>query len=142
MGLSKKEKSKIVKAALIHDIGKINIPNEILLKPSKLTLSEYETIKKHTDCSFLGSSLDPEIIKMIHEHHERYDGKGYPKGLQGQEILKGSRIIAIADSIDAMKSKRVYKESKDKKYIIKELKNNSGTMYDPEIIEKIIVRNP
>lgn len=133
--LEEPEKTKIVIAALIHDAGKIKIPDKILKKPSKLTDKEFEIMKKHTFCTFLLPDFEPEIIDIIESHHERFNGTGYPCHLMGKEIPFGARIIAIADSIDAMRSKRCYKPEMDDNFIKEELERNSGTAYDPDLVK-------
>lgn len=133
--LDKEEKSKIILAALIHDVGKITIPNSILKKPGKLTDSEFEIMQKHVLCTFILPDFEPDIIDMIECHHERFNGSGYPRKLKGKEIPLGARIIAIADSIDAMRSKRCYKTELDEDFIMNELRNNAGVAYDPQLTE-------
>ncbi|MCL0081044.1 diguanylate cyclase [Peptococcaceae bacterium] len=123
--------------AFIHDIGKINIDMSILLKPGKLTSKEYEFIKQHP---VTGAAIAQEIpalhrsILVIKYHHERYDGKGYPEG----DIPLWGRIAAIADSFDAMTTKRTYKEAFTYQYAINELIKNSGTQFDPELVGEFI----
>lgn len=136
MGLSAEEVHRIEVGALLHDIGKIGIPDAILMKPGKLDSSEYEIVKHHSQngaCMFQGADSMQETASIILHHHERYDGKGYPDGLKGEEIPVGSRIVSIADSIDAMLSKRPYRGAYDLDRCRKEIERNLGTMYDPNI---------
>ncbi|WP_442598551.1 HD-GYP domain-containing protein [Neobacillus sp. D3-1R] len=140
MNLSDSLCDVIYKGALLHDIGKIGVPENILLKPSKLTNDEYTKIKLH-------SSIGHEIIKHVSDfngtgildivlyHHERYDGKGYPLGLKGEEIPLVARIVAIADTFDAMISKRVYRDEMDLDSTLEEIRNNRGTHFDPKITD-------
>ncbi len=141
LGYSEQECNRISYIALMHDCGKISIPVTILRKPDKLTEDEYEEIKKHT---IYGDKMlrDFNSIEGINlgalYHHERYDGKGYPKGLSGEDIPKIARIICVADSLDAMNSNRVYRCKLSKDYIMKELEDNKGTQFDPEIIDCLL----
>ena len=133
---------EIETTGLLHDIGKIAIPEKILLKPGKLTPEEYEIIKTHPD---LGKKLVEGIDKLkvvstwLKYHHERYDGKGYPEGLTGEQIPISSRIIAIADTYDAMTSTRAYRQALSHQEAIDEIRNCGGTQFDPALAE-IFVR--
>lgn len=124
--------------ALVHDIGKIGIPDALLLKKEILTADEYEQIKKHVE---MGGNIlkDFTAIDKVSEgalyHHERYDGKGYGRGLRGEEIPIEARIIGIADSVDAMNSTRPYREKQNMDYIIGELKKGRETQFDPELVD-------
>jgi response regulator RpfG family c-di-GMP phosphodiesterase len=125
----------------LHDIGKIGIHDSILNKPGILTSDEFEEIKNHpligvNIVSPLG--LDPIEQAIIRNHHERWDGKGYPDGLSGEKIPKLSRILSVADSFDAMNSNRAYRKSLPFLICIKELQRNSGTQFDPEVVEAAV----
>jgi putative nucleotidyltransferase with HDIG domain len=123
-------------AGHVHDIGKIGVPDFILNKNGKLTEEEWGIIKQHPQigAKILEKSQSlKEISKIVLHHHERYDGKGYPCGLKGEEIPYGSRIIAVCDSIDAMLSKRAYRESLPVLACKNEIEKNIGFMYDKEI---------
>jgi len=138
MNFDEEQINEIYWAGLVHDIGKINIPNTILLKSSRLTREEYEEIKKHPvwGAEILDTSDDIDIIVQgVLYHHERWDGHGYPAGLSTTDIPLYSRIIAIADAYDAMTSDRSYKKAVSKAIAIEELSNNSGKQFDPEIVE-------
>ena len=125
-------------AAKLHDIGKICIPDSIVQKPGKLTKEEYETIKQHSSiASDIIRPLDPgsRIWPIIRHHHERYDGRGYPDGRGGKEIPEGSRVIAIADAYDAMRSCRSYREAMGFEQCVDEIRNNAGTQFDPAWVD-------
>lgn len=141
MGFSEEEQEQIYYMAMLHDIGKIGIPDSILKKPGKLTEEEMEIIRSHP--SIGGEILkDFTAIEGISDgaryHHERYDGNGYNEGLKGEEIPLFARIICVADCYDTMSSKRVYKNNHDKEYILKELKECSGKHFDPNIVPYMI----
>lgn len=137
IGLSQEEQATITKAGLLHDIGKIKVSDEIITKPSSLNNSEWEFIKGHV---IIGKDiLEPmkfleDILPIIIHHHERYDGMGYPDGLKGEHIPLGSRILAIADSYDAMASNRPYRAKLTKEDIIKEFEDGANSQYDPELV--------
>jgi energy-coupling factor transport system substrate-specific component len=122
----------------MHDCGKIGIPESILTKPAKLTPEEYKMMQSHT--TYGGEALkDFTAINGIVEgalyHHERFDGTGYPKKLKGSDIPLYARIIGVADALDAMNSDRCYRPHLSPDVIKKELKNNSGSQFDPDIVE-------
>ncbi len=127
--------------ALLHDIGKVGVPDSVLNKPDELTEDEYNVIKSHTT---KGGEILKDIETIAHVdsgakyHHERYDGTGYPCGLSGKQIPDVARIISIADAYDAMNSKRVYRDSLSEDRIRKELENGKGTQFDPEYLEKFV----
>ena len=122
-------------AALLHDIGKIGVPDSILNNPKRLTEVEYSIIKSHTT---MGSDIlrDRTMIRSAEDvarsHHERYDGRGYPMGLKGTDISEEARIVAIADAFDAMSSNRIYRKACDPEYIRHELEQGRGAQFDPE----------
>ncbi|HAJ95647.1 MAG TPA: hypothetical protein DCP02_05365, partial [Actinobacteria bacterium] len=125
----------------LHDIGKIAVADNIILKPSKLTRKEYELIKKHSEIGFRIASSNPSlasIAKGILSHHERWDGTGYPMGLKGEAIPIIARIIAIVDAYDAMTNDRPYRKAHSKEYAIKELSKYSGRQFDPVLVEHFI----
>ncbi len=136
--LSPHEVGVLQQAAMLHDIGKIGIREQLLLKKNALTRDEFEMIKKHP---LIGSRiLSPveslkEVITLVVHHHERYDGKGYPSGLAGEEIPLGARIIAVADAIDAMLSNRPYAQARKVENVRDELIRNRGTQFDPVIVD-------
>lgn len=141
MGLSPKEIKEIELSAILHDIGKIGIPDSILRKPDKLTDEEYEIIKKHPTIGYnILSSIEglENILDGIKYHHERFDGKGYPEGLKGKEIPLVARIIAIADTLDAMTSDRPYRKGLPIEYALEEIKKCKNSQLDPEIVDAFL----
>jgi putative nucleotidyltransferase with HDIG domain len=125
-------------AAHMHDIGKIGISDEILSKPGKLNALEWDTIKQHPQIGYnilTRSNALREIADIVLYHHERWDGNGYPEGLKGEEIPLGSRIIALADSIDAMMYKRPYKQPITEQECIYQIKINKGLQFDPYLAQ-------
>lgn len=141
MGLAESEISRLKIAGLLHDIGKIAIEEGILNKPGKLTAQEWEQIKLHPDIGYriLNSSYEmADLADYILAHHERWDGKGYPKGLKGEEIPFISRIISLADSYDAMISRRSYRDALSYEQALLEIERNSGTQFDPQIAKVFI----
>ncbi len=143
MDLSEEQAEDIHIAAHVHDIGKIGIEDCILRKKSPLDELEWLAIKQHPIIGFniLNKvSCFAGIAKIVRHHHERWDGKGYPDGIKENEIPLGSRIIAIADSIDAMMSNRQYRTSLSSSQCKEEIQKNAGIMYDPEIAE-IVLKN-
>jgi putative two-component system response regulator len=129
---------------VLHDIGKIGVPDNILGKPGRLSAEEFATIKKHPEQGaeilrpMISDGRVAEISKIIRHHHERYDGKGYPDGLKGNDIPYLSRIIAIADSYDAMTSDRPYRKGTDIISAIEEIRSNSGSQFDPILASEFI----
>lgn len=136
MGIEKNETNEIHIAAHLHDIGKIGIPDSILFKAGKLDEIEWEIMKRHPQIGadiLSKSKAFLRISAIIHHHHERYDGKGYPFGAKGEEIPFGARIIAVCDSIDAMASARAYRKALPFSIVKNEIQKNIGIMYDPDI---------
>ncbi len=141
MDMSPDEVDNIYYIALLHDIGKIAIPDSILNKPGRLSDEEFKVMKSHTTRGatiLKGISTIPQIIEGAKSHHEKYDGSGYPEGLKGESIPFVARIICCADCLDAMASKRVYKESFPIEVIINEFDRCAGTQFDPEIARVVI----
>ncbi|ACR80487.1 MULTISPECIES: HD-GYP domain-containing protein [Kosmotoga] len=137
LGLSKGKMERLLMGALFHDIGKINIPDEILKKPGKLTPEEFEYIKRHPidGAEMVKGTFLEGISEVIRQHHERIDGSGYPDGLKGDEILIEAKIIAIVDSFDAMTSKRPYRDALGWEKALEELKSLAGIKYDAELVK-------
>jgi putative nucleotidyltransferase with HDIG domain len=136
MGMDKEFTENLYYIGLLHDVGKIGIPNEIINKPGKLTVDEYDSMKTHTAIGFeilKGITAIPNLTAGAIEHHERWDGKGYQNGISGENISLQARIIAIADTYDAMSSDRSYRKALPKGVILEELKKCEGTQFDPQI---------
>ena len=124
-------------SALLHDIGKIGIPENILNKTGKLTDDEYEVMKRHVEASVEIIRHLPSmdyVIPAVIGHHERFDGRGYPRRIAGKDIPLAARILCIADSFDAMVSKRSYKSSMSVEFAVNELELGAGTQFDPELV--------
>jgi diguanylate cyclase (GGDEF)-like protein/putative nucleotidyltransferase with HDIG domain len=141
IGLSPEDVSKVSTAALLHDIGKIGIPDKVLNKKGKLSKEDWEAIKSHPrlGASIVGSipNLVPCVSSVLH-HHERWDGDGYPEGLKSEEIPLEARILAIADSFEAMTSARPYRPPLSIEEVIKELRQGAGLQFDPKLVEVFI----
>lgn len=143
MGLSTSDLFSLSCGALFHDIGKISIPDEILLKKGRLTPEEFDIIKQHTIVGrdMLNASHHTPLRRasvIAEQHHERYDGSGYPHGLVGSEINTPAAIVAVVDSYDAMTSDRPYQKAKTKVEVIKEIASLAGTLYDPEVVDAFL----
>ncbi|MGA7079345.1 MAG: HD domain-containing phosphohydrolase [Terriglobales bacterium] len=144
MGLSKEEIKVIARGAFLHDFGKIAIRDDILRKPGKLTTEEMDTMKEHCYYGYKIISRIPflaEASEIIYCHQERYDGTGYPRGLKGKEIPLGARIFAIADTLDAMRTDRVYRKAQSMEAVRAEIQLWSGRQFDPEIV-KVFLEMP
>lgn len=136
LGIHGVELEDIHIAAHLHDIGKIGIPDRILYKPGKLLPEEYEEIKKHPTIGYTILSKSKSLLsiaRIVLFHHERWDGGGYPNGLRGESIPQGSRIIAVADTIDAMTSDRPYRKGMSVEFTMEEVRRNAGLQFDPLI---------
>ncbi|AQS07331.1 putative nucleotidyltransferase with HDIG domain [Clostridium beijerinckii] len=138
LGMTTEELELIHIAGDLHDIGKIGVPDNILNKPDSLEVGEWELMKNHPYIGYnilSKTSTFEDISRIVLYHHERWDGKGYPKGLKEEEIPFASRILAVCDSIDAMKSDRPYRKSISDELCKDEIKKNKGIMYDSKIAE-------
>jgi diguanylate cyclase (GGDEF)-like protein/putative nucleotidyltransferase with HDIG domain len=141
LGLSDLEIQETRVAAMFHDIGKIAIPDTILAKPSPLNEEEYESIKKHASIGYkilMSAAPKTRLCEYVLHHHERYDGTGYPDGLEGESIPLISRIISVVDAYEAMTSVREYSPSMKKEDAIREIRANMGTQFDPKIAKMFI----
>jgi putative nucleotidyltransferase with HDIG domain len=142
MGIVEPELSVIAKGALLHDIGKIGVSDNILLKPGKLSVEEWKEMKKHPligheilcDIKFLKGASD-----FILAHHERFDGAGYPNGIKGTDIPLSARIFSLADTLDAMTSDRPYRKALPFKVMTDEIINCKGSQFDPEIVDAFLL---
>jgi putative nucleotidyltransferase with HDIG domain len=138
MGLSRELINGIRMAGLIHDVGKIQIPIEILIKPNHLSDIEFIWIRMHPQIGFdiLKSIEFPyPVAQIVLQHHEMYNGSGYPKGLAAEEILQEARIIAVADVVEAMSSHRPYRPALGIEAALDEIQKNRGILYDPEAVD-------
>ena len=138
MNLPKEESNGIYMAALIHDIGKINVPAEILSKPTLLTENELDMIKSHPQIAYdiLKTIEFPwPVAKIILQHHERMDGSGYPQGLKEKDILLGAKILAVSDVVEAMSSHRPYRPAHSIDMALEEIQKNNGVLYDPDVVD-------
>ena len=138
LGISSKKLEDLHRAALLHDVGKVGIPLSVLDKPGALNDDEYEIIKKHPTIG--ARILEPiasyaDIIPIVLQHHERFDGKGYPGGISGNEIDIGARILAVADVYDALISDRPYRKGWAVKNVIDYIRRESGSQFDPDVAE-------
>lgn len=138
---TEEEVSYIYRSALMHDIGKIAVPDALLNKPERLTDEEYEIMKKHTIWGreiLAGLKFLPQADLGACYHHECYDGSGYPNGLSGEEVPLTARIISVADALDAMNSNRCYRKQCDKDYIISEFEKGAGRQFDAELVQIVV----
>lgn len=141
LGLPEDITREIHIAGHLHDIGKIGIPDKVLLKPGRLNDEEWELMKQHPKIGadiLAGSQKFARIAAIILHHHERFDGKGYPFGEKGEKIPLGSRIIAVCDSIDAMASIRAYRGALPLETVRSEIEKNSGLMYDHDVAKAML----
>jgi response regulator RpfG family c-di-GMP phosphodiesterase/signal transduction histidine kinase len=141
MGFSEKEMRDLELAAVLHDIGKIAVPENILHKPGKLTDHEFALIKEHPARgeSILSPVIElKDIARVVRSHHEHYDGTGYPDGLKGREIPLGARIMAVADAYDSIVSERPYRKASSHRFAVKEIIRCSGAQFDPEVVEHFL----
>lgn len=139
LNLSENELHELELSAMLHDIGKIAIKDNVLNKQGKLNDEEWNEMKKHPEIGYRIALSMPElnqVANFILCHHERFDGKGYPNGIKGNEIPLMARIVSIADAYDAMTSDRPYRRAMTKKAALDEILKNSGTQFDPEIVDK------
>lgn len=138
LGLGKQDIISISHGASLHDIGKIGIPTRILRKNGSLTEDEWITVRRHPDIGFGLLQRFPGLRHaslIVLQHHERWDGKGYPAGLSGDSIIIGARIFAIADTMDAILSDRPYRPARPYDVVLEEVTANSGKQFDPHIVE-------
>ena len=141
MGFSERDLFVLGVGSLLHDIGKMRVPREILVKPGKLTKEEWILMRQHPQ---LGSEILERFPSlqfaspMVIQHQERWDGSGYPKGLKEREIVPEARIFAVADSYDAMTNQRSYNIVKDSRAACLELSQQAGILYDPEVIRHFL----
>jgi len=138
LNLSSSTVQTVKRASLVHDIGKNSVPSEYLVKPSRLTQIEFELIKEHSEKGYTilkDVPFDAPIADIIHQHHERVDGSGYPNQLKGEDILIEAKIIAVSDVIEAMSSHRPYRAKLGLSVAVEEIKKNRGTLYDEKVVD-------
>ncbi|MEM7675529.1 MAG: HD domain-containing phosphohydrolase, partial [Myxococcota bacterium] len=141
LGITGEERVHIARGALLHDIGKIGVPDDVLLKPGKLTDEEWIEMRKHPDIGariLSGIEFLVEPAKIVLAHQERFDGKGYPAGLKGAEIPIGARIFAVADALDAIVSDRPYRRGQSYEHAREEIARCAGTQFDPQVVEAFL----
>lgn len=138
MGFSESAIVQVRRGALLHDIGKMGVPDEILLKPDKLTKEEFDTMKKHTEYAFEWLSPIPflrEAIEIPYCHHEKWDGTGYPRGLKGEQIPLAARVFAVVDVFDALTVDRPYRVAMEVPEVLAYIETQSGTHFDPKVVD-------
>ena len=141
MGISGRDIYTLQRGALLHDVGKVGVSDTVLLKPGKLTPEERKHIETHP---VVGANIttqvefDADIIDMVRHHHERFDGTGYPDKLKGEGISRNARILAVADSLDAMLSDRPYRKGMEKEKALGLIREASGTQFDPVVVEALM----
>jgi putative nucleotidyltransferase with HDIG domain/PAS domain S-box-containing protein len=141
LGLDKDHIEGIRLGSIIHDIGKLYVPSEILNRPGRLTPAEFEIIKSHAQVGYdiiKGVSFNWPVAEMVYQHHERIDGSGYPNGLKGNEIAFEARILAVADVVEAMSSHRPYRPSLGIEPALEEIRKNRGKIYDAEVVDACV----
>ncbi|WP_235848386.1 HD-GYP domain-containing protein [Litchfieldia alkalitelluris] len=143
LGLSSQDLYHLNIGSFLHDIGKTKIPDHILNKPGKLTPDEYDLMKRHTTYggAFLRETGIPELVEaswIVEHHHERYNGSGYPHGLQGDDISLSAHIVGVVDSFDAMTSVRVYSQGRSVAEAIAEIKRHRGTLFHPDVVDAFL----
>jgi putative nucleotidyltransferase with HDIG domain len=137
-GVEQQHVETIRLGALLHDIGKIGVPDRVLLKEGPLSSEEFEAMQRHTvigDDLLAPLDLLADVRPIVRSHHERWDGGGYPDGLTGEEIPLGARILAVADSVEAMSAQRVYRDPLPEPQIVRELEQGRGVQWDPAIVD-------
>lgn len=138
MGLSEERCRGLWVAAMIHDIGKLQIPGEILNKPTSLSSLEYEIVKRHAEVgaeTLRGVSFPWDVANIIAQHHERLDGSGYPRGLKGKDIIEDARILSVADVVEAMCSHRPFRPAHSVDAALEAIRSGSGTLFDKKVVQ-------
>jgi putative nucleotidyltransferase with HDIG domain len=136
LGMGPRDVALVRRAAALHDLGKTLVPREILEKPGPLTPEELAVVRRHPGdgAALLEGVAAPEVVAMVRGHHERLDGSGYPDGLAGDAIPLGARIIAVADSFDAMTSTRPYRAARSREAALAELHAEAGVLFEPAVV--------
>lgn len=141
MGVPEDQVETMGQGALLHDIGKIGIPDHILLKSGPLSEGEWETVRKHPEIGYRILRSSPELeqaAEIVRSHQERFDGQGYPRGLEGTEICLGARIFAVADAYDAIRAVRPYAPGQSRAEALAEIQRHRGTQFDPAVVEALV----
>jgi diguanylate cyclase (GGDEF)-like protein/PAS domain S-box-containing protein/putative nucleotidyltransferase with HDIG domain len=141
MGLSERDVDDISRGALLHDIGKMAIPDAILMKPGRLNEEEWKVVKNHPKIGYDILKSSPFLhhaAEIVYSHQEKYDGSGYPRGLRGLEICLGARIFAVVDAYDAMRTGRIYSKIVAVEQAIEEIKSKRGTQFDPDVVDALL----
>ena len=146
MGLTEFEQTIIYYSGVFHDIGKIGIPDSVLLKPGKLTKEEFDIMRNHAELSveilkpFTKDMFFRALIPGVRYHHEKFDGSGYPHHMKGENIPLPARVIAVVDTFDAMSNARPYRQPLEESIVLKELSDYAGRQFDPKIVD-IFLKN-
>ena len=144
MGLSTQDIEDLRRAAALHDVGKIRIPDRILRKPTQLTIEERALVEEHVVVGawMVSQVANADVVSGVRHHHERWDGAGYPDGLAGSNIPLFARIIAVADAYDAITSTRPYRVSSDREFAVEVLRDGAGTQFDPQVVDAFVAALP
>lgn len=140
MGLDAETIEVVRRGASLHDIGKVGIPDAILLKPGPLNPQEWKVMQTHVELGYNIIKTNPylkDVAELVYSHHEHFDGGGYPRGLKGEEICIGARIFSVADSYDAIRSKRPYSLPRSAEFTLREIERCQGTQFDPVVVEAL-----
>jgi HD-GYP domain-containing protein (c-di-GMP phosphodiesterase class II) len=141
IGLDEESVRRIHVAGLVHDVGKIGVPEAVLCKAGRLTDAEFDLVKQHPEIGYRILKDIPQlrdVLPGVLHHHERWDGRGYPAGLAGQEIPLSARVIALADSFDAMSSNRTYRTARERAWVLSEIRASAGSQFDPELAASFV----